>query len=834
MAMLPGVHRLKQHILATTAGQQAEGISAGWQTAVLAEPPLLPCASPGVLPGLEIQEGGEEDDTVLIGSSAPSFCQPPPRPEQQQPEVTVRGDQQPHPWALHQQPQQLQAHAVPQAQQEQPQLSQLRTGTTHCLVAEDLHITARAATTNYGARCSSAGSMHSASSCSRDGCEAQEVQPEDLQQGRALHKSPAMQQQRPAGSDGLEEPLAASAPVQQQQQQQQQQQRAGLSSRELAILRQSLTDLQLDVQAPGELGFNEIPDQLVLQALSSRLGRLDSQKRRVLLEVLARIEDLGKANGGPDACRSSLAASSGSSEAAAEQTGPAASQPSTQSPPSSQRASTAGGAGLVNPGGQASAQPSAQHAVAFPDLPGDSPGQGAALPAPPGNGSQTTEAEPQHNVASMGADAAAAVAAPLPSDGPPSPSKAMSGKLAALRSRITSVAGRQQPGFGEIALGASSPSPAAVQSAAVPAAPAADQGLAPGPQRCLQQQLAQQPLRLSPSLPAPGLQPILASGKLYPMVQERHCERSRLSGNGLRGRARQLRLPRPDQGSSHLSPANSLAGFAADDALSTFAADHLAQKHPEAVVAAGPAPSSPGCRTGPLASTGSALAGSQELVKKPSGLDLVTAASQCPHSARGQLPRTATLLVLPQTKWSTAHKPQTEKTAPATSQASQNSPAAASAAACSPVSTESIPGGVSTAYFPITALLYCRELTLVLLDTWGDRHFVGLSGLQLLGPGGQPLLLGPDQLFADPPDLNCFPGHSGESMVAVRACDDVEALPVRAPGLLHHSAVASAKVNTHLLECTSRVVHAAPMLFPATCRRLANRRQTVGWMQQHS
>ena len=49
----------------------------------------------------------------------------------------------------------------------------------------------------------------------------------------------------------------------------------------------------------------------------------------------------------------------------------------------------------------------------------------------------------------------------------------------------------------------------------------------------------------------------------------------------------------------------------------------------------------------------------------------------------------------------------------------------------------------------------------MLLDTWGDSHFVGLSGLQVLGAGGQPLPLAAGQLSADPPDLNVFPGHSG-------------------------------------------------------------------------
>lgn len=42
-------------------------------------------------------------------------------------------------------------------------------------------------------------------------------------------------------------------------------------------------------------------------------------------------------------------------------------------------------------------------------------------------------------------------------------------------------------------------------------------------------------------------------------------------------------------------------------------------------------------------------------------------------------------------------------------------------------------------------------------------HFIGLSGLQALGADGQPLPLAASQVAADPPDLNVFPGHSGET-----------------------------------------------------------------------
>jgi hypothetical protein len=67
-----------------------------------------------------------------------------------------------------------------------------------------------------------------------------------------------------------------------------------------------------------------------------------------------------------------------------------------------------------------------------------------------------------------------------------------------------------------------------------------------------------------------------------------------------------------------------------------------------------------------------------------------------------------------------------------------------------------------------STVLQCRQLTLVVLDTWGDSHFVGLSGLQLLGADGQALPLSAARVAADPPDLNVFPGHSGGGVLLLK------------------------------------------------------------------
>jgi hypothetical protein len=58
-----------------------------------------------------------------------------------------------------------------------------------------------------------------------------------------------------------------------------------------------------------------------------------------------------------------------------------------------------------------------------------------------------------------------------------------------------------------------------------------------------------------------------------------------------------------------------------------------------------------------------------------------------------------------------------------------------------------------------------REVKFVLCGTWGDPNFVGLTGLQLLGPTLQPLSLTANMLSAYPQDINSVPGHSGAALL---------------------------------------------------------------------
>ena len=44
-----------------------------------------------------------------------------------------------------------------------------------------------------------------------------------------------------------------------------------------------------------------------------------------------------------------------------------------------------------------------------------------------------------------------------------------------------------------------------------------------------------------------------------------------------------------------------------------------------------------------------------------------------------------------------------------------------------------------------------------LQSTWGDPHYVGLNGLQLLSPSGEPIALSAQQLSAEPPSVASLP-----------------------------------------------------------------------------
>ncbi|XP_078316471.1 katanin-interacting protein-like isoform X4 [Crassostrea virginica] len=52
-----------------------------------------------------------------------------------------------------------------------------------------------------------------------------------------------------------------------------------------------------------------------------------------------------------------------------------------------------------------------------------------------------------------------------------------------------------------------------------------------------------------------------------------------------------------------------------------------------------------------------------------------------------------------------------------------------------------------------------KSLQLNFTDTWGDLHYLGLTGLEVLGKDGEALPVSLDMMKASPPDLHHLPGH---------------------------------------------------------------------------
>lgn len=51
------------------------------------------------------------------------------------------------------------------------------------------------------------------------------------------------------------------------------------------------------------------------------------------------------------------------------------------------------------------------------------------------------------------------------------------------------------------------------------------------------------------------------------------------------------------------------------------------------------------------------------------------------------------------------------------------------------------------------------ELVLDLVSTWGDAHYIGLTGLQLLGVNDELIDVDMSMIDANPRDLHELPGH---------------------------------------------------------------------------
>ncbi|CAL8264226.1 unnamed protein product, partial [Arctogadus glacialis] len=73
--------------------------------------------------------------------------------------------------------------------------------------------------------------------------------------------------------------------------------------------------------------------------------------------------------------------------------------------------------------------------------------------------------------------------------------------------------------------------------------------------------------------------------------------------------------------------------------------------------------------------------------------------------------------------------------------------------------------------FEIPVLPRGRWLVVHILSTWGDRHYVGLNGLEVFSASGEPLK--PALIRADPPDINVLPAYGRDPRVVSNLLDGV-------------------------------------------------------------
>ncbi|XP_062330391.1 katanin-interacting protein isoform X4 [Osmerus eperlanus] len=73
--------------------------------------------------------------------------------------------------------------------------------------------------------------------------------------------------------------------------------------------------------------------------------------------------------------------------------------------------------------------------------------------------------------------------------------------------------------------------------------------------------------------------------------------------------------------------------------------------------------------------------------------------------------------------------------------------------------------------FEIPVLPQGQRLVVHILSTWGDRHYVGLNGLEVFSSSGEPLK--PAHIHADPPDINVLPAYGKDPRVVANLIDGV-------------------------------------------------------------
>lgn len=73
--------------------------------------------------------------------------------------------------------------------------------------------------------------------------------------------------------------------------------------------------------------------------------------------------------------------------------------------------------------------------------------------------------------------------------------------------------------------------------------------------------------------------------------------------------------------------------------------------------------------------------------------------------------------------------------------------------------------------FEIPVLPKGQRLVINIISTWGDRHYVGLNGLEVFSSSGEPLR--PAHISADPPDINVLPAYGKDPRVVTNLIDGV-------------------------------------------------------------
>ncbi|KAM4829868.1 katanin-interacting protein [Thomomys bottae] len=85
---------------------------------------------------------------------------------------------------------------------------------------------------------------------------------------------------------------------------------------------------------------------------------------------------------------------------------------------------------------------------------------------------------------------------------------------------------------------------------------------------------------------------------------------------------------------------------------------------------------------------------------------------------------------------------------------------------CSPESEGSQDGD-----FKIPVLPYGQHLVIHIASTWGDRHYVGLNGVEIFSSQGEPVQI--SDICADPPDINVLPAYGKDPRVVTNLVDGV-------------------------------------------------------------